>query len=164
MTESVRKNVPVVLIIVFIVAVGIYVVRAISQRPSVEKQITKQLGQEKLIGRIGSGYFNFEVADSPSERNQGLSGRQPLKSTEAMIFAFEEPGQSCFWMKDMKFNLDILWFDETKKLIYEKRDVSPTTYPESFCSDTPAKYVVEVTAGVAAKNQIKIGDVLDVEL
>ncbi|MBA3758466.1 DUF192 domain-containing protein [Candidatus Saccharibacteria bacterium] len=144
--------------------VGIYVVRTVSERPTIEQQVATQLGNEKIIGRIGSGYFNFELANSPTERNQGLSGRQPLKSTEGMIFAFDEPGQSCFWMKDMKFNLDILWFDENKKLIYEKHDVSPDTYPESFCSDIPAKYVVEVTAGVATKNQIKLGDKLDIEL
>jgi uncharacterized membrane protein (UPF0127 family) len=64
----------------------------------------------------------------------------------------------------MKFSIDILWFDENKNLVYEKRNVSPETYPESFCPDLPTKYVAEVTAGVAEKNQIKLGDHLDIEL
>ena len=129
-----------------------------------QPQIAVQTEVQKPIGRIGEGYFNFDIADSPAERSQGLSGWEMLKNTEAMLFVFDTPGEHCFWMKDMKFSIDILWFDTGKKLIYEKRGVSPATYPESFCSSKPAKYVVEVTAGVSADNQIKLGDKLDIEL
>ncbi len=116
------------------------------------------------IGRIGEGYFNFEIADDARERTQGLSGRDSLADTEALLFVFETTDNHCFWMKDMKFNIDILWFDENKKLVYEKRDVSPASYPKNFCPNMPTKYVAEVTAGVAEKNQIQHGSVLDIEL
>lgn len=127
-------------------------------RPAIQQQATTK------IGRIGEGYFNFEIADENDERVQGLSGKDPLAETEALLFVFDRNDIHCFWMKDMKFNIDILWFDENKKLVYEKRNVSPDSYPANFCPNVPTKYVVEVGAGVAEKNYIKLGDVLDIEL
>lgn len=130
---------------------------AISSPSSQEQQVP-------IVGRIGEGYFNFEVADTDTERIQGLSGRTSLSGTDALLFVFDTAGKHCFWMKDMKFNIDIMWFDANKKLVHEKRNVAPETFPESFCPDVAAKYVVEVSAGVAEKNQVKLGSVLDVEL
>lgn len=164
MTESAPKNLLVITLIVCMLAVGLYTVTSISKKPSTQQQLANKLGQEKLVGRIGLGYFNFELANTETKRAQGLSGKPKLPDTDAMLFIFDSPSEQCIWMKDMKFNLDILWFSESNKLVYEKRDVAPSTYPEKFCSGKPAKYVVEMTAGVAEKNQIKIGDKLDVEL
>lgn len=150
-------------VIFFMLLGGFYVVSLLNKAPSFESRAASLLDGKK-IGQIGSGHFNFEIAKNPIERAQGLSGRESLPATDALLFVFDSPGKHCIWMKDMKFNIDILWFDINKKLIYEKRDVSPDTYPKNFCPDTLAKYVVELTAGAAAKNQIKIGDSLDIEL
>ena len=140
-------------------------IASITRRDSNLEQSTQQTqNSQELIGRIGEGYFNFEIADTIDKRQQGLSGKDALADTDAMVFVFNEPGNHCFWMKDMKFSIDMLWFDADKKLVYEKRDVSPDTYPQSFCPDKPAQYVVEVTSGVADKNQIQLGDSLDIEL
>jgi hypothetical protein len=163
-TESARKNLAVIIIVASVVAAGVYVARSVSKTVPIEQQVEQITKPEKTIGRIGEGYFNFALADTESERVLGLSGHEKLDDTDAMLFVFDNPDKHCLWMKDMRFSLDILWFDADKKLIYEKRDVSPDTYPEKLCADTPAKYVVEMTAGVAAKNQMKIGDSLDVEL
>lgn len=135
-----------------------------STKPPVLPATSRQEVSEGRIGRIGEAYFNFELADTEIKRTQGLSGREPLSDTEAMVFVFDSESRHCFWMKDMKFNLDILWFDSNKKLVFEKRNVAPDTYPQNFCSDVPSRYVVEVTAGVAEKNQIQMGSTLDIEL
>lgn len=164
MTESAPKNLLVFTIIVSMLVVGVYTVTSLSSGPSTEQKLAKNFGQEIVVGRVGLGYFNFELANTEAKRVKGLSGKLKLPDTDAMLFVFDSPGEQCVWMKDMKFNLDILWFSEGKKLVYEKRDVAPSTYPEKFCSDTPAKYVVEMSAGVADKNELKIGDKLDVEL
>ncbi len=135
-----------------------------NQTDSNNQPIAQESAEKTTVGRIGDGYFNFEVADSPFERQQGLSGRQPLPLSDALLFVFDEPGKHCIWMKDMQFNIDILWFDNQKRLVYEKRYISPDTFPQSFCPDDDTLYVVEMTAGAADNNQIKLGDKLEIAL
>lgn len=157
-----RRNVFATLFLLAIF-LGYVIVRQENQRPASEIIVGNEIHQV-VLGRVGEAYFNFEVADTGAKRTLGLSGRDPLPATDALLFVFDTYDTHCFWMKDMKFAIDILWFDADKKLVYEKRNVTPDTYPTSFCPDVPVQYVVEVTAGVAEKNQIKLGSVLDVEL
>ena len=161
--RSHTRQLLIIVISLFVLAGGFFVIRNLGQAPPVENKAAEIMSGKK-IGRIGEGYFNFEIADTPAERTLGLSGREPLPDTDALLFVFDAADKHCFWMKDMKFNIDILWFDENRRLVYEKHDVPPSTYPESFCPDIPAKYVVEVAAGVAAKNQLSTGSILDIEL
>ncbi len=156
-----RKNISAALIILAILA-G-YAWRQESKRPPAPVSTNKETTIVTL-GRIGEGYFNFELADTRFKRTQGLSGRKQLPPTDAMLFVFGTEDEHCFWMKDMQFAIDILWFDANKRLVYEQRNVSPDTYPQSFCSTVPTKYVAEMTAGTADKNQLQIGQALDVEL
>jgi len=125
------------------------------------KSVTSNTVTSSSVGRIGQGYFNLTYARTDAERQKGLSGKDGINYTDAMVFVFNESSQHCFWMKDMKFNIDIMWFDQNKKLVYVKKDVSPSTYPQSFCPDVPTMYVAEVTAGVTDNNQIKNGDFLE---
>ncbi len=110
--------------------------------------------------RIANHEYVFELADTPAKRQQGLSNRPILSPQEGMLFIFPEPDKACFWMKDMKFNLDILWFDSSKKLVYEQQNLSPDTYPQSFCPPSNSSYVLEVNAGTIAKLKLKEGDQL----
>jgi uncharacterized membrane protein (UPF0127 family) len=100
---------------------------------------------------IGNKSFLLEVAKTPEARVQGLSGRTGLKVGQGMLFVFDTPDRQCFWMKDMKFPIDILWFDSNKKLVHQVRSLSPETYPESYCSPSSALYAVELSAGTAAQ-------------
>ncbi len=104
--------------------------------------------------------FVVEIADTTTLREQGLSNRQNLASDRGMLFIFQQPDKACFWMKDMRFNLDILWFDTQKNLIYQQKNLSPSTYPQTYCPPMPALYVVEVNAGTSAKLGLAPGDVL----
>ena len=87
--------------------------------------------------------FAVELATTPAQHKRGLSGRSVLNENQAMLFVYDRPNPACFWMKDMHFNLDIFWFDDNKKLIYTKRNLSPQTYPISFCPPKYASYVLE---------------------
>lgn len=100
----------------------------------------------------------IEIADTPAKRQLGLGNRDSLEANHGMLFVFDQPDEACFWMKDMHFNLDILWFDANKHLIYQKPNLSPDTYPNTFCPPTKADYVLEINAGEAAKLNIKNQD------
>lgn len=61
--------------------------------------------------------FAVSVADTPSERSLGLSGKSALENDEGMLFVFRENGRYGFWMKDMKFSIDIVWIDENRRIV-----------------------------------------------
>ena len=125
---------------------------------------------------IGNQLLKVEVADTQEKMESGLSGRPTMAEDEGMLFDFGENKTSgAFWMKNMKFNLDIIWIDKNKivgitpdvpkpdvncKSLVSARGGSasggnclPYYYPPS-----PANWVLEASAGWAEKNNIKIGD------
>ncbi len=101
--------------------------------------------------------YSLEKVTTNEARIKGLSDRSELKPQTGMLFVFTTPRQQCIWMKDMKFNLDIIWLDETKKINKIEQNVSPATYPSSFCADN-TKYVIELNSGDIAKLQLNVGD------
>lgn len=107
--------------------------------------------------------FRLEVADTPAARAKGLGGRQGINPGEGMLFVFDTPDIECFWMKDVSFSIDILWFDADKKLIYAVPELSPSTYPDNVCPPLPSQYVIELPAGTAKALGFNNGDVLLVE-
>ena len=108
----------------------------------------------KLAGQV----IKVELATTISEHEQGLSSRQKLDETEGMLFVFEQAGHHPFWMKDMKFPIDIIWLNENMKVVYIQKDAQPVSYPETFTPSENAQYVLEVVSGFADKNNLKIGD------
>jgi uncharacterized membrane protein (UPF0127 family) len=106
---------------------------------------------------INNHRLNVAVADTTEERAQGLSSRDKLTAKEGMLFVFTAPDLYCFWMKDMNFPIDIIWLDENKKVVSLKENATPESYPESFCPDTRAKYVLEVNVGKIKEWQISPG-------
>src|SRR5947208_11440214 len=50
-------------------------------------------------------------------RSRGLQGKEGLKKNEGMLFIFEQDGLHRFWMKDMKFPIDIIWIDHRGAII-----------------------------------------------
>src|SRR3990167_108779 len=105
--------------------------------------------------RFGSKHLKYEIVDTSAEREKGLSGRTSLGADQAMLFVFDTADKYCFWMKDMKFPIDMVWLDSSKKVVHMEQNVDPSTYPHSFCSETGALYVVEVNAGIIQKTGLK---------
>jgi uncharacterized membrane protein (UPF0127 family) len=102
--------------------------------------------------------FDTILADNSNLRELGLGKRDSLSENSIMLFVFDYPSDYAFWMKDMKFNIDIIWLDETYRVVYISENISPNTYPQVFSPDKKAKYVIEGNAFFARKNKIQIGD------
>ena len=121
-----------------------------------------------IFVEIGGQRVKVDLAFTPTEQAQGLSGRKNLASDEGMLFVFNKPDRYSFWMKDMNFPIDIIWLapsdggeDSKMKVDYIKKDATPESYPETFApsaNDTTAKYVLEVSDGFSEKNNLKVGD------
>lgn len=99
-----------------------------------------------------------DVAEDNATRAQGLSGRKSLKDDQGMLFVFETLGIYKFWMKEMNFPIDIIWFDGNQKIVHIEKNVLPESYPKLFGPDEETKYVLEVAAGFSTKNDLKVGD------
>ena len=70
-------------------------------------------------------------------------------------------GIFCFWMKEMNFNLDIIWLNNLKKVDYFQKNLSPLTYPKLYCPPLNSRYVLEMNSGFVNKQHIHIGDKLN---
>jgi uncharacterized membrane protein (UPF0127 family) len=57
--------------------------------------------------------FKAEMADTPDTRRTGLSKRGALQANTGMLFDIPGP----FWMKDVKFALDIVYLDKQGTII-----------------------------------------------
>lgn len=105
--------------------------------------------------------LKVEIATTQAEQEIGLSERECIDDSEAMLFIFEQPGHYNFWMKDMNFPIDIVWIDEAKRVIELTENVQPASYPDTFTSSKASKYVLEVGAGRAGQLGLTVGQNLD---
>ncbi len=102
------------------------------------------------------------IADTGESRAKGLSDRESLSGDTAMLFVFNKIGKYGFWMKNMKFPIDIIWLDMFENIIYIEKNVKPETYPTVFIPPQNSLYVVEANAGFAEKNDLMVGNILDI--
>jgi hypothetical protein len=98
------------------------------------------------------------LAQSETQKTKGLSGVKKLAEGKGMLFVFDKMQQNNFWMKDMNFPLDIIWFNDKKEIVLIEENVTPETFPNTFGGDVLSMYVLEVNAGFVVKNNITIGD------
>ena len=147
-TKSARKY-PVWVRVVFIglAVVSIAVALAIYEQGNVDTL------------RLSKGTYHLEVATTDAAQQRGLGGRRKLAQNGGMLFVFSAQSQQCFWMKDMRFPIDIIWADSSKRVTRIEHDLSPATYPHEYCA--PAQYVIELNAGTADNNGLKTGQKLD---
>jgi len=102
------------------------------------------------------------ISDTTAEQELGLGQISSLASSTGMIFVFDKPDTYAFWMKDMEFPLDIIWLDQDYKIVHIEHDLSPSTYPQAFSPDSPAKYVIEVNAGFAGQHSLAVGQTMQI--
>jgi len=74
-----------------------------------------------------------------------------------MLFIFDQPGYYPFWMKDMRFPIDIAWLNVNKQVVEVQANLAPSSYPQTFTNPSPALYVLEIKAGQAAKLNLVTG-------
>lgn len=109
---------------------------------------------------IGGQRYVVEIADDDAERARGLMFRDFLDPGAGMLFVHEREEPQAYWMKNTRIALDILYFDADRKLVSQQRDVPPCTLGNRcppYPSDAPARYVLELNAGQAARLGLQDG-------
>jgi uncharacterized membrane protein (UPF0127 family) len=66
-----------------------------------------------------------------------------------MIFRGLPVGVQTFWMKDMKFDIDIIWVNKDNQIIHIVYAASKDSYPQRYENPAgrPSAYVIELNAG-----------------
>ena len=117
---------------------------------------------------INDVVFYVERADDDNERAMGLMYREQMDDDSGMLFIFPDSQYRAFWMKNTLIPLDILYFDNSRKLINISENTPPckntTTRCPNYPSEKPAKYVLEINAGLSQKHGFKVGDEMTIHL
>ncbi len=127
----------------------------------------KPLAVKRARVLVNDRTFNVEVADSAPQQMRGLSGRESLPEDSGMLFVFNYAGMQSFWMKDMRFPIDIIWI-KSERIIGVEKNVPPQPDKSVFglkiyTSPEPADRVLEINAGLADKYGFKPGDTIRFE-
>jgi len=152
---------PIAITALIIAFLGLIVKR---YQPTTPTPTTKnRVEEQKPKVKINNTEIEVEIADTPEKRTKGLSGRDSLDQNKGMLFVFPKESTATFWMKDMRFDLDIIWIRNLKIVKIDKKAKAPKAgTPDNkltlYHSEEPIDYVLEVNSGFADKNNIKVGD------
>jgi uncharacterized protein len=108
--------------------------------------------------------ISADVAITDDDQIKGLSIRDQMNENEGMLFVYGEPSRQSFWMKDMKFPIDIIWLNGTGSVVHVEENLKPCVPSlecPSFSPNENAQYVLETVAGFAQKHHLKIGTDID---
>lgn len=126
-----------------------------AQSPVIDSKLENQ-----ALVYIGDLQIPVSIADSSEEQEQGLSGTASLDAGTGKLFIFNTSGRYGFWMKDMKYSLDIVWIDQDFKIIAIDKDISPESYPKIFYPPSDVKYVLELNAGFSTEHDLSVNQLL----
>jgi len=112
---------------------------------------------------IGRARVATELTRTRAEMARGLGGRDSLAWDHGMLFQYARPDFLAFWMKDMRFAIDIVWIregrvvDVSHQVPFDPRGPGPTVRPREL-ADT----VLEVPAGYAQAQGWRPGDRVEI--
>ena len=122
--------------------------------------MNKQMQTDNEI-TINDHAFFVETVSDPQAQQIGLTKYNSIKEDQGMLFIFEQPGDYGFWMKNMQFPIDILFINnDTIVTIVSNAEpaAADAENPTIYHADAPIDKVLEITAGLAEKYELKRGD------
>lgn len=108
---------------------------------------------------IGGKTLDLSIAATEQSMAVGLSNRTSLPQDEGMLFMFTTPTTPAFWMKGMKFPIDIVWIKDTTIVSISASLPVPdsTNYP-TYSPKSEINRALEINSGWAAAHNVKAGD------
>jgi hypothetical protein len=103
----------------------------------------------------GMHVLQVMVAQTPEQQSTGLMFRKTMGTNEGMLFAFDEPRQQCFWMKNTLLPLSVAFIADDGTVV-NIDDMKPQTL-DSHCSTKPVRFVLEMNVGWFDKRGVRAG-------
>ncbi len=131
--------------------------------PVVEPAGLEGYDQTKVV--VNGVQLVTDIADTPEKKSKGLAVRDSMNENEAMLFLFDTEGRHAFWMKGMKFPIDIIWLDSNKQVVHVEHSLEPCgiTCP-NYNPQEESLYVLETVAGFANKYNVVAGTSVEFQL
>ena len=105
--------------------------------------------------------LRVQIARTAAQRERGLMSVTRLPRHTGMVFVFDRDAPVSFWMKDTLIPLDMVFVSASGvvRAVYPSVPVVARSLPDS---DIPleqgtAKYVIELPAGEAARDGLRVG-------
>ncbi len=106
---------------------------------------------------VGDKEFLTELVIKDRDLAIGLSKYKNLGVGKGMLFEFNPPRQPNFWMKDMKFDIDIIWINNDKVVGVSQG------FDETPFAIIPAPATVTHVLEVRPNSGIKVGDAVKID-
>lgn len=149
------------ILVTLAVVVGLVVGKTVVEPLRTQTTLPKNPKGPMETMRLGGAELEVEVRDDEAGRGLGYSGRESIGADEGMLFVFGEPVQPVFWMKDMLFDLDVVWILGGKVIQIHEKMPAPTKddpVAKTMTPSEPIDAVLEVAAGYVSERGIKVGD------
>lgn len=147
--EKLPENMKIVKVIIFFILLALFLIVRESSHPP--------LSTVPIAVRLNGLIVEVETAYTEQARYLGLSNRKSLGEKNGLLMVFDEEGEYGIVMRDMNFSIDVIWIDDDFKIVTIAPLLRPsfkgTAYPSA-----PARYVLEVNAGLTDEHDIKEGD------
>jgi uncharacterized membrane protein (UPF0127 family) len=109
--------------------------------------------------QIQNQIFTVELAVTQLEKERGLGYRDSLDEHLGMLFPYDHSERYSFWMKGMRFPIDIIWINDNKIVDISKNvPVSTNSILFTYAPKEPVNQVLELNAGVSNRYNFQIGD------
>ncbi len=116
---------------------------------------------------VAGQIFQLEILSTEDQLRAGLGGRESLPQDTGVLFAFSQPQSLTFWMKDVLFPLDVLFFDadgvitDVHSMVPEPR-ISDALLSR-YASSATVVYALEINGGRAGELGISAGDMVQLQ-
>lgn len=116
---------------------------------------------KKASATIHTHTFTIDVAKTPKDKEIGLASKNTISADYGMYFPFEKSDYYAFWMKNMKFPIDIIFLKDNKIVTIFSNVPNPASSSDNlplYQPSDPANAVLEITAGLSDKYGFTKGD------
>lgn len=120
-----------------------------------EAELVLKNANDSIIKKL-----DIEIADDEYKTQTGLMYRDQMGELQGMLFVFPDEDFRSFYMKNTNIPLDIIYIDADKKIVSFQKNTQPNN-ETSLPSNAPAKYVLEINAGLSDEWQLEVGDKME---
>lgn len=146
-----------IVVVILVIVLGVVFVNMITNNfrfPFFPQTPTKSV-------TIDGHTFLVTVASTEKDKEIGLSNISSLPKDQGMIFPFDHTDYYGFWMKNMKFPIDIIYIANKKIVTIFSNVEAPKNAAETlpiYKPSEPADTVLEINAGLSNTYHFSVGD------
>lgn len=115
---------------------------------------------------VNNQTFTVEIVKTTKDQQVGLTKYDSLPETNGMLFQFTDTTNHLFWMRGMRFPIDIVFIQDNKVVgVIENAppaEASTNNVP-TYGGDLTSNAALEINAGLAKKYEINKGDTITLQ-